>query len=99
MLFRSYCASPLNYFASSYQNNSVKLVQTIRVESSGDTTLCVARSRRSAHRLRQSGLLAKSNAAQVTRVRGLIEGLSIEVATPDEAHQMLSLKGRGSANF
>ena len=45
------------------------------------------------------GELAKSNAAQVTRVRSLIEGLSLEVATPDEARQMLSLKGRDSVDF
>ena len=45
------------------------------------------------------GELAKSNAAQVTRVRSLIEGLSLEVATPDEARQMLSLKGRNNVDF
>ena len=45
------------------------------------------------------GNLAQSNAAQVTRVRTLIEGLGLEVATPDEARQMLQLKGRSNVNF
>ena len=45
------------------------------------------------------GNLAQSNAAQVTRVRGLIEGLGLEVATPDEARQMLQLKGRSNVSF
>jgi uncharacterized protein (DUF849 family) len=45
------------------------------------------------------GNLAQSNAAQVTRVRTLIEGLGLEVATPDEARQILQLKGRSNVNF
>ena len=45
------------------------------------------------------GNLAQSNAAQVMRVRRLIEGLSLQVATPDEARQMLSLKGRSNVEF
>ena len=45
------------------------------------------------------GNLAQSNAAQVNRVRSLIEGLGLEVATPDEARQMLQLKGRSNVNF
>ena len=45
------------------------------------------------------GVLARSNAAQVTRARGLIEGLGLEVATPDEARQMLELKGRSNVSF
>src|SRR6266550_1285631 len=39
------------------------------------------------------GKLAESNAAQVRRVRGILEGLSLPIATPDEARTMLSLKG------
>src|SRR3546814_934011 len=39
------------------------------------------------------GRLAKSNAEQVSIVRGILESLSMEVATPAEARQMLSLKG------
>ena len=35
------------------------------------------------------GRLAKSNAEQVSIVRGILESLSMEVATPAEARQML----------
>ncbi|MCW5220561.1 3-keto-5-aminohexanoate cleavage protein [Verminephrobacter aporrectodeae subsp. tuberculatae] len=45
------------------------------------------------------GRLARSNAEQVQRVRGLIEGLGLEVATPDEARAMLALKGREQVAF
>jgi len=39
------------------------------------------------------GRLAKSNAEQVRAVRKIIEGLGLEVATPDEAREILHLKG------
>ncbi|MBK5204672.1 MAG: 3-keto-5-aminohexanoate cleavage protein [Polaromonas sp.] len=45
------------------------------------------------------GQLAKTNADQVKRARALIEALSLEVATPDEARQILGLKGRDNVNF
>ena len=45
------------------------------------------------------GVLAPSNAAQVTRVRRIIEGLGLEVATPDEAREILSLKGGDKFGF
>ncbi|WP_409497715.1 3-keto-5-aminohexanoate cleavage protein [Pseudomonas fragi] len=45
------------------------------------------------------GQLATSSAAQVKRVRTIIEALSLEVATPEEARQMLQLKGRNSVAF
>jgi uncharacterized protein (DUF849 family) len=45
------------------------------------------------------GTLAASNAAQVRRIRTVIEALSLEVATPDEARQMLRLKGRQNVGF
>ena len=45
------------------------------------------------------GRLADSNAAQVRRVRSILDGLSLEIATPDEARQMLQLKGRGAVGF
>ncbi len=45
------------------------------------------------------GQLAKTNADQVRRIRKVIEGLSLEVATPDEARAMLKLKGRNNVNF
>ena len=35
----------------------------------------------------------RTNAAQVTQVRRIIEGLGLEVASPDEARAMLALKG------
>lgn len=45
------------------------------------------------------GQLAESNAQQVRKVRQLLEGLGHEIATPDEAREMLSLKGAQSVNF
>lgn len=40
------------------------------------------------------GQLATSNAEQVRRIRGILESLGLEIATPAEARQMLGLKGR-----
>ena len=45
------------------------------------------------------GELAESNAQQVRKVRQLLESLGHEIATPDEAREMLSLKGTPSVNF
>jgi len=45
------------------------------------------------------GRLAKSNAEQVRRIRKIIEKLSLEVATPDEARAMLKLKGGDQVAF
>ncbi|MAY70803.1 MAG: 3-keto-5-aminohexanoate cleavage protein [Halomonas sp.] len=45
------------------------------------------------------GKLAETNASQVTKVREILEGLSFEVATPDEARQMLGLKGADQVGF
>jgi len=45
------------------------------------------------------GQLAKSNAEQVTRIRTILEALSLEVATPKEAREMLSLKGGDQVAF
>jgi uncharacterized protein (DUF849 family) len=45
------------------------------------------------------GKLAESNAAQVRQVRQLIEGLGLTVATPDEAREILSLKGADKVAF
>jgi uncharacterized protein (DUF849 family) len=42
------------------------------------------------------GQLATSNAQQVEKVRGILAELGLEMATPDEARQMLQLKGRRS---
>jgi uncharacterized protein (DUF849 family) len=45
------------------------------------------------------GKLAESNAEQVRQVRKIIEGLSLEIATPDEARQILQLKGADKVAF
>ena len=45
------------------------------------------------------GTLATSNAAQVSRMRTVLEAMHYQVATPDEARQMLSLKGRDGLKF
>ncbi|OYY88759.1 MAG: 3-keto-5-aminohexanoate cleavage protein [Sphingomonas sp. 28-66-16] len=45
------------------------------------------------------GQLARSNAEQVTRVRQIIEGLGLEVASPDEARRILELKGGDHVAF
>jgi uncharacterized protein (DUF849 family) len=45
------------------------------------------------------GQLAKSNAEQVRAARQVIEGLGYEVATPDEAREMLQLKGTANVGF
>ncbi|NLD69489.1 MAG: 3-keto-5-aminohexanoate cleavage protein [Limnobacter sp.] len=45
------------------------------------------------------GNLAKSNADQVRRIRQVIEALSLEVATPADARQMLQLKGGDQVGF
>ena len=45
------------------------------------------------------GQLAQSNAQQVTQARKILEGLGLEVATPDEAREILALKGGDKVNF
>ena len=45
------------------------------------------------------GKLAESNAQQVTKVRQIIEGLGLEVASADEAREILALKGGDKVNF
>jgi uncharacterized protein (DUF849 family) len=45
------------------------------------------------------GRLAETNAHQVTQVRQIIEGLGLEVATPDDAREILSLKGGDQVGF
>jgi uncharacterized protein (DUF849 family) len=39
------------------------------------------------------GQIAESNASQVTKIRGILEALSLEVANPAEAREILGLKG------
>jgi uncharacterized protein (DUF849 family) len=45
------------------------------------------------------GKLAETNAQQVTRIRTILEALNLEIATPDEARQILGLKGRDAVGF
>ncbi len=45
------------------------------------------------------GQLAKSNAEQVKLIRGVLEALGLEIATPAEARDLLQLKGRASVRL
>ncbi|HEX9302467.1 MAG TPA: 3-keto-5-aminohexanoate cleavage protein, partial [Casimicrobiaceae bacterium] len=45
------------------------------------------------------GKLAESNAAQVRAVRQIVEGLGLEIATPDDARRILALKGGSNVGF
>jgi len=45
------------------------------------------------------GRLATSNAEQVTKIRRIVEELSLEVASPQEARTMLALKGGDQVGF
>jgi uncharacterized protein (DUF849 family) len=45
------------------------------------------------------GKLADNNAQQVRKIRRIIEDLGSEVASPDEAREILALKGGDRVNF
>ncbi|UUZ73953.1 3-keto-5-aminohexanoate cleavage protein [Polaromonas sp. P1(28)-8] len=45
------------------------------------------------------GQLAKANADQVRRVRKILEGMGLEIASPAEARQVLALKGGDNVRF
>lgn len=45
------------------------------------------------------GRLARSNAEQVGLARQILEGLGLEIASPDEAREILSLKGADRVGF
>ena len=45
------------------------------------------------------GRLAESNVEQVMMIREVLDGLSLDIATPDEARQMLDLKGGDQVAF
>jgi len=45
------------------------------------------------------GKLAESNGQQVAKIRHILEELSLEIATPDEARAMLETKGRANVAF
>ena len=43
--------------------------------------------------------LAESNADQVSQIRQALEGLNLQIATPDEARDILQLKGAANVSF
>lgn len=45
------------------------------------------------------GQLAKSNADQVKAARKILDGLGLDIATPDEARELLGLKGGDKVDF
>ena len=45
------------------------------------------------------GQLAKTNAEQVAKARRILEELGLAVATPDDAREMLKLKGGRNVGF
>ena len=45
------------------------------------------------------GKLAKSNAEQVAKIRRIVEDLGYVIATPNEARQLLGLKGADRVKF
>ena len=45
------------------------------------------------------GEMAQSNAQQVTKIRGLLRELSLEIATPAEVRELLALKGAERVQF
>ena len=45
------------------------------------------------------GKLAESNADQVAKIRRILEELSLEIASPTEAREMLALKGGDQVDF
>jgi len=45
------------------------------------------------------GQLARTNAEQVAKIRRILEELGLEIAAPDDARQILKLKGRSNVNF
>lgn len=47
----------------------------------------------------ERGRLATSNAEQVLKIRKILDELGIAVASPDEARQVLKLKGRNNVSF
>jgi uncharacterized protein (DUF849 family) len=45
------------------------------------------------------GKLAASNAEQVLKVREILEGLGLQIATPAQAREILALKGTENVGF
>lgn len=49
--------------------------------------------------IKPNGELATSNAQQVAKIKGILESLDFEIASPAEAREMLQLKGADKVNF
>ena len=49
--------------------------------------------------IKPAGELAVDNAAQVTKIRTILEALDFEIASPAEAREQLKLKGKDKVNF
>lgn len=49
--------------------------------------------------IRANGELATSNAQQVTKIKAILESLDYEIASPQEAREMLHLKGKDRVKF
>jgi len=47
----------------------------------------------------EKGVLAKSNAEQVSKIRKILEELGMQIALPDETRSILGLKGQDLVNF
>tara|TARA_R110000868_G_scaffold16933_3_gene75111 strand:+ start:54696 stop:55625 length:930 start_codon:yes stop_codon:yes gene_type:complete len=47
----------------------------------------------------RKGELAPNNASQVRKIREVLDGLSLEIATPDDARSLLNLKGADQVAF
>ena len=45
------------------------------------------------------GVMAESNAQQVSKIRSILNELSLEIATPAEVRQLLDLKGAEHVRF
>ncbi|MGH8800351.1 MAG: 3-keto-5-aminohexanoate cleavage protein, partial [Casimicrobiaceae bacterium] len=45
------------------------------------------------------GKLVESNAAQVRAARAMIEAMGLRIASPDDAREILKLKGRAAVAF
>ena len=49
--------------------------------------------------IKPNGELAVNNAAQVEKIISILTALDYEIASPDEAREMLKLKGKDKVNF
>jgi len=70
---------------------------SLRHHGRGDGRQCPRRTRGFA--LYRQGPARQDNAEQVSRIRSILENLSLEIASPTEARQMLALKGGDRVTF